>query len=172
MPNYTDFKKTFCDCCKSKESCCYGWRKAQDIAYCIDFIDWEAVMDTKDFPEHDYPRCDSIYQRTNITFFIEQKNIRWFVVHDKLKHPDDVVVELKEKFEKSAQIFEEEGNMLEETKFVLSYDLNSVDEKWLSNFERDLRNKYFPYIEAQGVKCGTCRQVAYYTIHGTEFEIL
>lgn len=169
MPNYNDFKKTFCNCCKSEKNCQFGWCKSRDVAYCIEFVDWEAVMDTKEFPEHDYPRCDAIYHRAGITFFIEQKNINWFVVNDKLKQPEDVITELKEKFEKSKQIFEEDGNALEETRFVLSYDLNSVDEKWLSNFERDLRNNYFPYIEAKGIKCGNCKQVAYYTIHGTEF---
>lgn len=165
------FKKTFCDCCKTRKdgNCVLGLQHDRSITDNANFIDWEAVMNTKDFPEHDYPRCDSIYVRDNVTFFIEQKNIRWFVVHNELKKTKDVVDELKEKFDKSVQMFEDDGNILEETKFILSYDLNSVDKKWLSIFAHDLRNKYFPYIEAEGIKCGNCDQVAYYIIHNTEF---
>ncbi len=181
MPNYTDFKKTFCDCCKTKKdgNCRLGLQHDRSIADNANFIDWEAVVNNKDFPEHDYSRCDSVYVRDNITFFIEQKNIEWFRLKTKevadeskkLKKPEDVVNELKEKFEKSVQMFEADGNILREKEFVLSCDLNpvSVDGRWLSIFKHDLRNKYFPSITAKGLKCGDCTEIAYDIIYNTKF---
>lgn len=174
MPDYTHFKKTFCDCCKTKKdgNCKLGLQHDRSITDNTDFIDWEAVMDTKVFPEHDLPRCDSIYVRDNITFFIEQKNIRWFVVENtsELKNQETLTEELLGKFEQSKQLFQEDGNALSATEFVFSYDLNQVDKNKKAFLERNLRNMYFPYMESKGIVCGTCDQIAYYTIHGMKFK--
>ncbi len=175
MVDYTNFKKTFCDCCKNKldGDCVFGLKQSRTISDCVEFIDWEALMDTKDSPEHDWPRCDAVYIVDNKTLFIEQKNIRWFTVNnsDQLKDVQELAKELLEKFEKSKQVYENDGNILERVEYILSYNLNSVSKDKLALLERALRNNYFPYIESKGIMCYTCDQVAYYAIFRTEFKI-
>lgn len=176
MPDYTRFKKSFCDCCKTKKDgkCLLGIQHSRTIRDHIDFIDWEAVMDTKDPNEHDLPRCDSVYFRDNITFFIEQKNAKCFFVDNSSepKDPEDFTEILFAKFETSKRIFGEDAKLSDKIEYVFSYDFNDINEQKRSFLERNLRNIFFVRLDLKGIIYGTCDQVAYHTIHGTEIGTL
>lgn len=171
MPDYTKFKKTFCDCCKTGKDnkCCLGLKKSRIISDNIDFIDWEEIMSTKDAPTCDLPRCDAIYVRDKNTFFIEHKNIKWFLNDDtnSLKESKETTKYLLKKFTHTKEIFIDEGNKINKLHFICSFDINQTDKSNFSLIERYFRNVYSVYMEGQGILIDRCDKIAYYVIHGT-----
>ena len=170
MVDYSQFKCRFCDCCKTKADgkCHLGWSNAVHVQDCYDFINWEAVIDTKEAPEHDMPRCDSIYIRENneTVYFIEQKNIRWFldnVEKGTLKKVENVAAELDAKFTKSKDIFEGDGNPVKYFKFIFSYDMNGIPNS--AELERLFRTHIFTPLEQFDIISNNCENAFYYIVY-------
>ena len=162
MVDYSQFKCRFCDCCKTKADakCRLGWSNAAHVRDCCDFINWEAAMDTKEAPEHDMPRCDSVYIRDNneTVYFIEQKNIRWLldnVEKGTLKKVENVAAELDAKFTKSKDIFEGDEHPVKYFKFIFSYDMDNVSNS--EELERLFRNHFFTPLESFGIISANCQ---------------
>lgn len=171
MVDYSRFKCHFCDCCKTKadNKCCLGWSNAVHVWDCYDFINWENVMATKESPEHDLPRCDSIYVRANneTVYFIEQKNVRWLIDNVEkgtLKKVESVADELNAKFKNSKDIFENDGNPVKYFKFIFSYDMNKISNS--EELERMFRNNFFTPLEKFGIISDNCQDAFDKIVYG------
>lgn len=154
MANYTEFKKSFCECCDEKRECELRWGLAKHVQDVADFIDWEAVINSRPVLEHGVTKhCDSVYEHpiTNKVYFIEFKNVRWFwddKTH-KLKTIDSVKEKLTKKFRNSKSVYEKDTKVAFDYSYVLTYDMNKapVGEYSLAELKRLLRNNYFSYLE-------------------------
>lgn len=170
MTDYSQFKCQFCDCCKTgcDETCCLHWANASHIRGCYDFINWEAVMGTKPYPDHDKPRCDIIYIRQNneTVYFIEQKNVIWLLCDSQnaiLKDIKDVAHNLKNKFKHSKEIFEKDGNQVKYFKFIFSYDMNGIPNS--AELERLFRTHIFTPLEQFDIISNNCENAFYYIVY-------
>jgi len=166
MTDYRQYKCAFCDCCKTKrdKKCCLHWADANHIRDNRDFIDWEAFVDTKNSPEHDMSRCDTVYLKDNIVYFIELKNINW--LFEEGQTIETVKQILQKKFTESKTILETDLNKQLNSIFVFSYDLNgkNVKKENREEFERQLNNNYFIYLESLGIVSLRCDKAFYFVV--------
>jgi len=178
MPDYTIFKKTFCDCCDTKKKglCCIGLRDSRMIRDNSGFIDWEELLEERDAEVHDKKHCDCVYvnPEKNITFFIEQKQYLFVYenplaeAHEKkLKNPAKFAQSLLNKFKNTKDVFIADGNDVNSYEFVFAYNLNEIDGKRTSteNIERLLRINYEAHFEAADIRWMDCKSAAKHVLY-------
>lgn len=176
MPDYTRFKKTFCDCCDTKKLCCMNFPNSRPVRDNVAFIDWEAVLEERDSDIHDEKHCDCIYVNSDkdTTFFIEQKqylciyeNPLASVNERKLKDPAKFAQKLLKKFQNTKKVFIDDGNKIAIFEFIFAYNLNELNGKCASaeNTERLLRINYAEHFGAVGINWMDCKSAAKHILY-------
>ena len=178
MPNYTGFKKSFCDCCDTnkKKLCRMNFPNSRPIRDNVAFIDWEAVLKERDSDIHDAKHCDCIYVNSDkdITFFIEQK--QYLCIYEnplagvderKLKDPAKFAQKLLKKFQNTKKVFIDDGNKIAVFEFIFAYNLNELSGKCASieNIERLLRINYEAHFEAADIRWMDCKSAAKHVLY-------
>lgn len=163
MDCYTEFKKSFCECCDTKSSCKLGWPCTLPL-----FIDFEAVVENKSSPQHDWPHCDAVYTSDNETvYLIEFKNINWFFDKktNQLKDLAYVKEYLSYKFLYSERLLKDDGFTKQRFKHICAYDFNDAPilNESIEELKRLLRNNFFTLLEQANIYSEECK-TAYYNI--------
>ncbi|MDR2412697.1 MAG: hypothetical protein LBD50_00605 [Rickettsiales bacterium] len=127
------------------------------------FIHWEEVMTGA---HSSSPMCDAIYHDSdNNAYFIEFKNIDWFIdtITDEFKDVQVIGDELCKKFQGSFNRFKKDGNSILAHYFIFAFDVNVCHEgntnKPREDLLRHINIRYVSYLDSISIiaaDCGTC----------------
>ncbi len=164
MSSYLEYRKTYCECCDSRDFCIPRKIPEDNLKSFPYFIDWDAVKTSKRMR---WKSCDAIYdQNANTIFFIEFKNFTWFIENSR----EDIRRELVDKFSKSYELYLRDDNTIETFECICAFNENKNEyiDKKLPSHEYNRRQvilSMYEFLLPLNIKLRLCNDAFYHTVY-------